>query len=120
MGQRKGVGSIRTFAGMPDRRRRRTAHGAYVELAAIALHRQRLLQEHKAAQKRNLQIEDEIRKLERLSKTVQRLAENPDEPLLEAIRQETTVKGQEPPKCAAAGEKVGSHDAGVREKEFTY
>ncbi|MBI4861201.1 MAG: hypothetical protein HY815_13230 [Candidatus Riflebacteria bacterium] len=98
---------------MPDRRRRRTAHGAYVELASIALHRQRLLQEHKGAQTRNLQIEEQIRKMERLSKTIQSLADRPDEPLLEAIRRNTEPEVE-------PGEKLESRESRVREKEFRY
>ncbi|MBI4864502.1 MAG: hypothetical protein HY815_30225 [Candidatus Riflebacteria bacterium] len=118
MGQRKGVGSIKTFAGMPDRRRKRTAHGAYVELAALALHRQRLLHEYKSAQKRNVEIEEQLRKLERVSMTIQRLAESPDEPLLEALREESRLRNE--PEQNPDAQERGVRAPGVREKEFVY
>jgi hypothetical protein len=111
MGRRKGVGTIRTFGNLPDRRRRRTVHGAYVELATLALHRKRLLQEYKLAKRRSEEISDQIRHMEAQAKIIQRLAENPDEPLLESIRQGgRTVTHQ----------KGEDHAAGVREMEFDY
>ena len=73
----KGLQDVKTFTNFADRRRARSSHGAYLELAALALHRQRLVKEAQAAEARNAAIEERIQQMDRQSVVLRSFIENP-------------------------------------------
>ena len=75
--QRKSVRDIKSFGTMTDRRRARTPHGAFLELASLALHRHRLRKEQQTAAARNAAIEIEIRAMDRKAALLQTFIEDP-------------------------------------------
>lgn len=75
--QKRSIRDIKTFANITDQRRSRTPHGAYLELASLALHKHRLLKERQFAETRNEAIDAQIREMDRKSGVLRSFVEDP-------------------------------------------
>ena len=82
---RRSVRDIRTVASLRDGRRRRTAHGAYMELAALAMQKERLLKERQVAAGRNEDIDGRIREMEHQSALLLASIESHDRQIRQGI-----------------------------------
>ena len=113
--QKRSVRDIKTFGNITDQRRARTPHGAYLELASLALHKHRLLKERHFAETRNAAIEAQIREMDRKAAVLQTFVEDPRSFVVEEPRG---------PKRAAtqAAEQSAGRPGGpaYREQEFGY
>ena len=83
---KRGVLDIKTFTNITDRRRARTPHGAYLEIASLALHKHRLMKEHQTAEARNAAIEEQIREMDRKVVALRTFVEDPSSFVLEPPR----------------------------------
>lgn len=64
---RKSVRDLQTVAALGGKRRKRTVAGAYLEMWTLAMQKERLLKERKAAAGRIADIDKKIREMERQS-----------------------------------------------------
>ena len=111
--QKRSLRDIKTFANLTDGRRARTPHGAYLELASLALHKHRLLKERHFAESRNAAIEAQIREMDRKTGVLRSFVEDP---------RSFTVR---PPERPMAGEPNGGPSTdpaspAIREQELRY
>jgi hypothetical protein len=81
----RGLRDLRTFGNLTDTRRARSIHGAYLELAALALQRQRLLQERRSALVRAQEIDDRVVLMGKQAAVLLRYIEHPDPAVLQAL-----------------------------------
>ncbi|MGD0089825.1 MAG: hypothetical protein ABSE73_07880 [Planctomycetota bacterium] len=112
---RQGLRDIKTFGNITDRRRARTPHGAYLELASLALHKHRLLKERQFAESRDAAIEAQIGEMDRKATVLRSFVEDPQAFTLPA-------PGHPGTHTNPAAEPAASIPSGtaVREQEFGY
>lgn len=104
--QRRGVGNLRTMAGLVDKRRARTSHGALLELSMLEMERQRLTKEAQRAEQRCAEIGKRIAEIDAKAQRLHRFARDP------AARE---------PKTPAAAFPVHSLSAGnVKRRRLSY
>ncbi len=116
---RRSVRDIRTVASLRDGRRRRTAHGAYMELAALAMQKERLLKERQVAAGRNEDIDGRIREMEHQSALLLGSIESHDRQLrqgTEAPREPSGPAGATPGKA----DTNRSESSSIRERTLGY
>ena len=111
--RRKGLRELKTFMNLSGKQRMRTCHGAYLELASLALHRERLLRESGAFEQRNADIAYRVRDLDRQAALLHTYLEKPDPALLAACRR--IGEGAAPAKAPPAAE-----TAVLQEKALKY
>jgi len=113
--QKRGVLDIKTYANITDQRRARTPHGAYLELACLALHKHRLLKERQGFEARNAEIEARVREMDRKAGVLRSFVEDP---------RSFAVEPPQSPNLAASQPvtKVERKPGGptIREQEFRY
>ena len=112
---RQSVRDIKTFANITDRRRARSPHGAYLELASLALHKHRLLREHQSAEARNAEIETQIREMDRKSGVLRTFVEDPRS--FAAATLQKPHSGTDQALDSAASDPPGT---AMREQELSY
>ena len=109
----RGLGEIRTSSSLTDRRKIRSAHGAYLQLSSIALQRQRLSQEIKAADKRAKVLQGELRKLDQRAEILRRYLDTKDASVLDLLK--------DSPRGVTSGTRPhGSAVRAARETELHY
>lgn len=112
---RQGVRDIKTFANITDRRRARSPHGAYLELASLALHKHRLLKERQFAEARNATIETQIREMDRKSGVLRTFVEDPRSFAVAALQKPHSDTNQ-----AVDSAKSNPPGTAMREQELSY
>lgn len=113
--RKRGVRDIKTFTNITDRRRARTPHGAYLELASLALHKYRLLQERRFAESRNAEIEAQIHDMDRKTVVLRSFVEDPSSFVAAAPQSPSQAASQ----AARQGENKPAHPT-IREQELRY
>ena len=113
--QKRGVLDIKTFTNITDRRRARTPHGAYLELACLALHKHRLLKERQGFEARNAEIEARVREMDRKVVALRTFVEDPSS-FVAAAPQSPNLAASQP--VTKVERKPGGPT--IREQEFGY
>jgi len=111
--RKRGIRDIKTFTNITDRRRARTPHGAYLEIASLALHKHRLMKEHQAAEVRNAAIEDQIREMDRKVVALHTFVQDPKSFVLGPPRTPAAREPTEGPENKPA-------NPAIREQELRY
>ena len=111
--RKRGIRDIKTFTNITDRRRARTPHGAYLELACLALHKNRLLKERQGFEARNAEIEARVREMDRKAAALRTFVEDPNSFVLEPPRTPTAREPAMEPENRPA-------NPAIREQELRY
>lgn len=73
--ERRSVTELRTMAGLMDARRRRTSHGALLELSMLEVAKQRLTAERQRIERRCADIRKSIEEIDRKAQRLHRFVE---------------------------------------------
>ena len=105
---KRGLREIRTISSTKGRRQAWTPQGAYSDLACLALHKERLLRERRAFEKRNQEIDRRIAEMDHQLAVLRRFVETEDARVLEEL---LPAKGNR---------ETESGDVRIKEREMTY